>query len=184
MTKKTSQTKQGSPSCDPAELFNQFGSAVYAYALHMLAMPSQAEEILSETFLRICSRKDQYRSQGSPQAWVFTIVHRLCIDYLRAKARRGNPTALPDSLASSQPSPLAVSLHNEQKRIVVEAIESLPAQQKEVVMLKTYGQLTFRQISDCLGIPLNTALGRMHSAIKLLSRNPSVAKIGIPENEL
>ena len=184
MTKETSQTKQSSPPCDPAELFDQFGSAVYAYALHMLAKPSQAEEILSETFLRICSRKDQYRSQGSPRAWVFAIAHRLCIDFLRVKARRGNPTVLPDTLVSSQPSPLAVSQQNEQKQIVVEAIEKLPAEQKEVVMLKTYGQLTFRQISDCLGIPLNTALGRMHSAIKLLSRNPSVAKIGTPENEL
>ena len=181
---KTSKHKQRLASCDPAELFSQLGSVVYGYALHMLAEPAQAEDVLGETFLRVCSRKDQYCGRGSMKSWVLGIAHRLCIDILRTRVRRGKTVRLPQSLASSEPSPIDRSERNERNTIITEAIEKLPAEQKEVVMLKIYGQLTFREISDTLGIPLNTALGRMHHAIKHLARDPSLAKIGMMKNGL
>ena len=181
---KASKQKQRLASCDPAELFSELGRAVYGYALHMLRDPGQAEDVLSETFLRVCSRKDQYREQGNIRSWVLCITHRLCIDVLRSKARQGKPVLFPESLVSSEPSPADRSEKNEQNRIIAEAIEKLPAEQKEVVMLKVYGELTFRQISETLGIPLNTALGRMHLATKRLAINPSLARIGREANEL
>ena len=181
---KTSKHKQRLASCDPAELFSQLGSVVYGYALHMLADPGQAEDVLGETFLRVCSRKEQYRGQGSIKSWVLGIAHRLCIDVFRTRGRQGKPVRLQESLVSSEPSPVDRSERNERNRIIAEAIEKLPAEQKEVVMLKIYGQLTFREISDTLRVPLNTALGRMHSATKRLALDPSLAKIGMTENEL
>ena len=184
MTDKPSEKRQTAASCDPAELFSQLGSAVYGYALHMLGEPGQAEEVLSETFLRICGRKGQYRGQGSIRGWVLTITHRLCIDVLRLKTRRNEPAGLPETLASSEPSPLALTEGAERRRIVVAAIERLAPEQKEVVMLKIYGGLTFREISQTLGIPLNTALGRMHRAINRLGRDPGLSKIGTIENEM
>jgi len=184
VTDKPSRKNRAPASCEPAELFSQLGPAVYGYALHMLAEPGQAEEVLSETFLRICSRKLQYRSQGSVRSWVLGITHRLCIDVLRLRARRGNPAGLPETLVSSEPSPAALSQRSECKQLLIAAIENLPAEQKEVVMLKIYGHLTFREISELLDIPLNTALGRMHLAIKRLAQNPSLAKIGITKNEM
>lgn len=51
-------------------------------------------------------------------------------------------------------------------------------------MLKIYGGLTFRDIAEALGIPLSTALGRMHLAINRLGRDPSLSKIGTIENEM
>ena len=184
MTDKPSEKRQTAASCDPAELFSQLGSAVYGYALHMLGEPGQAEEVLSETFLRICGRKGQYRGQGSIRGWVLTITHRLCIDVLRLRTRRDKPAELSESLACDDPSPAASTELGERRRIVVAAIEKLPPGQKEVVMLKIYGGLTFREISQSLRIPLNTALGRMHLAIKRLSRDPSLSKIGTIENEM
>ena len=181
---KTSKPKQRLTSCDPAELFSQLGSVVYGYALHMLADPGQAEDVLGETFLRVCSRKDQYRGRGSIKSWVLGIAHRLCIDTFRTRARRRNPVRLSESLASSEPSPVNRSERDERNRIVAEAIEKLPAEQKEVVMLKVYGQLTFREISETLRVPLNTALGRMHLATKRLALDPNLGKIGLIKDEL
>ncbi len=181
---KTSKHKQRLASCDPAELFAQLGSVVYGYALHMLAKPEHAEDVLSETFLRVCSRKDQYCGRGSVKSWVLGIAHRLCIDIFRIRSRRGKQVQLQQSLASSEPSPVDRSQRNERNRIIVEAIEKLPAEQKEVVMLKVYGHLTFREISDTLRVPLNTALGRMHSATKRLALDPNLARIGMTDNEL
>lgn len=184
MKQKTSKDGRHLSSADVAELFGELGPAVYGYALHILRDPGQAEDVLGETFLRVCSRKEQYSGQGSVKSWVFGIAHRLCIDVFRRRGRQGEPVRLSESLASSEPSPLDRSKKNEQDKIIAEAIDKLPAEQKEVVMLKVYGQLTFREISDTLSIPLNTALGRMHSATKRLALDPSLVKIGRNENEL
>lgn len=128
VTDNPSKKKQSPASCDPAELFSQLGSAVYGYAPHMLGEPGQAEEVLSETFLRICGRKAQYRGQGSIRGWVLAISRRLCIDRLRLKTRRGEAPGLPETLACSEPSPLALAELGERRRIVVAAIEKLPAE--------------------------------------------------------
>lgn len=169
---------------DPAELFARLGSAVYAYALGMLKNQADAQDVLSETFLRICRRKEQYQGQGSLRAWVFSITHRLCLDLFRTRARHIGTQSITEKLQSSQPSPLALSEKRERREILLTAIDKLSAQQKDVVMLKIYGDLTFREISQTLAIPLNTALSRMHQALKYLRRNPSLANMETLKYEL
>ncbi len=184
MKNMTSNNHPGSASCDPAELFRTLGASVYGYAMSMLRNAAEAEEVLSETFLRVCKNKEQYSGLGSLRAWVFSIAHRLCMDVLRDRKKSTKLVSLPEHLVSADPRPAVVAQKREQRSIIAEAIESLSVEQKEVVMLKIYGSLTFLQISQTLGIPLNTALGRMHQGLRKLSRNPTLAKIGRTENEL
>ena len=92
--------------------------------------------------------------------------------------------SLPEQLVSDVPPPRVVAEKQEQRAIIEEAIKRLSVEQKEVITLKMYGGMTFRQISQTLGIPLNTAMGRMHQGLKQLCRNPTLAKIGRTENEL
>ncbi len=178
MKNRSSNDNPDPPSCDPAELFRTLASAVYGYAISVLGNPADAEEVLSETFLRVCKKSDQYHGRGSIRAWVFSIAHRLCIDVLRRKAKLIRPVSLPEQLPSAQPSPTVLTERHEQQAIIVAVVEKLPAEQKEVVMLKIYGNLTFREISETLDIPLNTALSRMHQALKRLARDPSLGEIG------
>ncbi len=177
MKNQSSNDNPGPASCDPAELFRTLASAVYGYAMRVLGVAADAEEVLSETFLRVCEKKEQYDGRGSLRAWVFSIAHRLCMDVLRRKGKLARPVSLPEQLASAEPSPTVLSERHEQQAIIVAVVEKLPAEQKEVVMLKIYGGLTFREISETLDIPLNTALGRMHQALKHLAGNPNLGKI-------
>ena len=177
MKKQNSNDNPDQASCDPAEMFRTLAGPVYGYAMSVLGNPADAEEVLSETFLRVCKKCDQYHGRGRIRAWVFSIAHRLCIDVLRRKARHTKPMSLPEQLASGQPSPTVLTERHERETIISAAVEKLPPQQKEVVMLKIYGGLTFREISEALNMPLNTALGRMHQALKRLARDPSLGKI-------
>ena len=154
---------------------------MYGYAMSVLGKAAEAEEVLSETFLRVCKNKEQYSGRGSLRAWVFSIARRLCVDVLRGRAKS---VSLPEQLASADPPPAVLTEKQERQAIIAEAIKRLSDEQKEVVMLKIYGGLTFRQISQTLGIPLNTALGRMHQGLKRLGRDPNLAKIGRTENGL
>ena len=184
MKNKTSNKNPDSASCDPAELFRTLGAAVYAYARRVLGGAADAEEVLSETFLRVCKNKEQYSGRGSIRAWVFSIAHRLCMDVVRDKAKLAKPVSLPEQLMATDPPPTVLTENQEQRAIIADAIEKLSSRQKEVVNLKIYGGLTFREISETLGIPLNTALGRMHQALKQLGRDPSLGRIGRAENGL
>ena len=184
MVNKTSNNNPDPASCDPAELFRTLAAAVYGYAMSMLGKPADAEEVLSETFLRVCKSKEQYSGRGSIRAWVFSIAHRLCIDVLRDRAKSVELLSLPEQLPSTKPSPTVLTDKRERQAIIAEAIKRLADEQKEVIMLKIYGRLTFRQISQTLGIPLSTALGRMHQGLKRLGRDPNLAKIGRTENGL
>ncbi len=184
MENKTSNNNPDPASCDPAELFRTLGASVYGYAMSVLGKAAEAEEVLSETFLRVCKNKEQYSGRGSLRAWVFSIARRLCVDVLRGRAKLTKSVSLPEQLASADPQPTVLSEKQERQAIIAEAIERLSGEQKEVVMLKIYGGLTFRQISETLGIPLNTALGRMHQGLKRLGRDPNLAKIGRTENGL
>ncbi len=184
MKNKTSNKNPDFSACDPAELFRAFGAAVYAYARRLLGETADAEEVLSETFLRVCQKREQYDGRGSLRAWVFSIAHRLCIDVVRDKAKLAKPVSLPEQLMATDPPPTVSIEKQERQTIIAGAIERLSAEQKEVIMLKIYGGLTFREISETLGIPLNTALGRMHQALKQLGRDPSLGRIGRSENGL
>lgn len=165
------------PDSSPAELFSRFGSAVYAYALRVLTKPAEAEEIVSETFLRICKTKEKYRGQGSIKGWVFSIAHRLCLDMIRVKARQGKRVSFPEQLPAEEISSPPLVLEHEQERIIRAAVEKLSAEQREVIMLKIYGGLTFSQISQTLHIPLGTALARMHQGLKRLRLDPDLEKL-------
>ncbi len=160
------------------------GSAVYGYALFMLKDPADTQDILGETFLRICRKKEQYSFHGNIRSWVLSIARRLCIDLLRGRARRVKTESFSWPLSSSHPSPSALSEEHERREIILAAVEKLSFEQKDVVMLKIYGGLTFQEISRTLGIPLNTALGRMHQALIHLRRNPALARIGTADDDL
>ncbi len=177
MKNKTANNNPDPASCDPAELFRRLGAAVYGYAMSVLGKAAEAEEVLSETFLRVCKNKEQYSGRGSIRAWVFSIAHRLCIDVLRDRAKVTKPVSLPEQLASTDPSPTVLAEKQERQAIITEAVVRLSAEQKEVITLKIYGGLTFLQISQTLAIPLNTAIGRMHQGLKRLSRDPNLAKM-------
>lgn len=184
MKNRTSDNNPGSASCDPADMFRTLGASVYGYAMSVLGKPADAEEVLSETFLRVCKHKEQYRGRGSIRAWVFSIAHRLCMDVLRGKGKSAKSVRLSEHLVSADPWPMVLAQKRERQAIVAKAIERLSAEQKEVIKLKIYGGLTFRQIGQALKIPLNTAMGRMHQGLKRLGRDPSLAKIGRTENEM
>ena len=182
MKNMTSNNHSGSASCDPAELFRTLGASVYGYAVSVLANAAEAEEVLSETFLRVCKNKEQYSGLGSLRAWVFSIAHRLCMDVLRGKKKSTKSVSLPEQLVSADPSPALLSQKQEQRAIIAEALERLSAEQKEVVMLKIYGDLTFLQISQALGIPLNTALGRMRYALINLKKKMKENSLAYDKN--
>lgn len=139
---------------------------------------AEAEDLAQETWLRVLRSPGAFRG-GSFRAWLLRVARNLAIDrsrrrapalWLDAPAEGAGPDApplvevLPDDGA---PAPDAALLGAEDRARLLAAVRALPGPQRDVFLLRAAG-VAFADIAAHFGIPLNTALGRMHYAMKTL----------------
>jgi RNA polymerase sigma-70 factor (ECF subfamily) len=127
-----------------------------------------AEDIFQDAFLKMIKtmREGRYSEQGKFLPWAMRVAHNLCMDHFR-KVRNNIPVTLPDGMDISQlfgGTTETASDKMEQRQVnasVRQLIEQLPEEQREVIVLRMYGDLSFKEIADLTSVSINTALGRM-----------------------
>lgn len=146
---------------------------VYTYILINVKDRELAEDLFQDTFIKVINslKSGKYNDEGKFLSWVMRIAHNLIIDYYR-KAKQlqtvSNDACEYDLFNSSQFSEKNVEQEIISEQIVKEVkglIEFLPEDQKEVVMLRHYVGMSFKEIADHTGVSINTALGRMRYAL-------------------
>lgn len=156
-------------------LYDRYARIVFGYALRMLGDRQLAEELLQEVFFRAWQQGGAYSSaRGTFVTWLLSIAHNMAIDELRKRRRRPQKAESdePESiLAAVADSGIGVedevwlgSLHD----IVAEALQDLPAPQREAIELAYFRGFTQREIADHLGEPLGTVKTRMRLGLQKL----------------
>lgn len=133
--------------------------------------PSAAHEIAQEVWLRLVQADPDLPSEAAFRAYCFTVARRVLIDRHRRRRARVQLVAVEDldRTASTGPAPDA-GLHEAQVREVVEReLAGMKPEIAEVFRERTTGTATFREIAERQGVPLNTALGRMHRATQKIA---------------
>jgi len=154
-------------------LINRHRSKVYTYILLTIKNQPLAEDLFQETFIKVIQslRGGKYRDNGRFLSWVIRIAHNLIIDHFR-KEKQMNSVSNDDSevdlfnckkLSDSNIEELIVS--SQIKAEIRTLINELPDDQREVVLLRHYGGLSFKEIADQTDVSINTALGRMRYAL-------------------
>jgi RNA polymerase sigma-70 factor (ECF subfamily) len=156
-------------------LVGEFGDRLYRFARRMVGERA-AEDLTQEVLLRVMRSVGDYSPTGRFESWLFTIASRLAIDEARRrKAENLRSEADPEGglgrTLSKTPEPPQQAEDEERRRAILEAVERLPLDQKQVFLLREEGGLSFREIAEIVGCPLNTALGRMHYAMESLRRH-------------
>lgn len=131
-----------------------------------------AEDIFQDTFLRVIHtlQKGKYEESGKFLPWVIRIARNLAMDYYR-KTKRMPTISSSDSddifanMNFVQKNSEDETISKQNKTALRELIKQLPAEQKEVLILRHYGELSFKEIADLTHCSLNTALGRMRYAL-------------------
>lgn len=138
-------------------------------AIYMLVKDKYvAEDIFQEAFLKIIKtmREGKYSEQGKFLPWAIRVAHNLCMDHFR-RTRKDIPVTLADGRDISDIIPLMVGSpadNMERRQVnagVRQLIEQLPEDQREVIVLRMYADLSFKEIADITSVSINTALGRM-----------------------
>ncbi|MFM7770443.1 MAG: RNA polymerase sigma factor [Bacteroidota bacterium] len=160
------------------ELLNRVQSKVFA-KIHMYVRDYElAQDLFQDTICKaLQALKDgQYNEEGKFGAWLMRIAHNLCIDHFRNAKKmqfvRGNEDYNPlDYVSDSAKNVEQLVAKREVSKEVKQLIALLPAEQKEIVMMRIVYDMSFKEIADQLNISINTALGRMRYALINLRKN-------------
>ncbi len=150
--------------------FDEHAPALALFARQFVPSHADAEDIVQEAFVRFWKRG--LNRINDPKAYLFQCVKRSALDFLRQHHRRVHrerAVAREDQSASEAMFLGSVEQH-EERELLEAALRELPDEQREVVVLKVWGDLTFPQISDVLEIPTNTAASRYRYALAALRK--------------
>lgn len=158
------------------ELVNRHRSRIYSYILSTIKNKALAEDFFQDTFIKVIKtlKGGKYNEEGKFLPWVMRISHNLMIDYFRKEKRfRKVSGKSRDNEEYDVFSTIGYDELNMEERLikaqvkadVKELIERLPDEQKEVVKLRHYYDMSFKEISDITNVSINTALGRMRYAL-------------------
>jgi RNA polymerase sigma-70 factor (ECF subfamily) len=133
-----------------ASLYEEYYDRVARYAFTRIGNRHEAEDIASDTFLKALESLSGYKDQGIPmQAWLFRIAHNLVVDYLR-KSSKNKEMPIEMLKTVDDADPAATAEINIQMESVKEAMEQLTPDQREVLQLRFFGELTSREVSDIM----------------------------------
>ena len=160
-------------------LLNRNQSKLFSYILFVVRDQDTANDIFQETFVKVITKLHQrkYTTSGKFGAWIMRIAHNVIMDWYREqKAERiVEPTEDNDLSNLGGKDLLDSGIENQFVREQVmndvkKMMNMLPATQREVVFMRFYQQLSFKEIAEMTNVSINTALGRMRYAILNLRR--------------
>jgi len=180
---------EGEQSCFE-ELIHRHKNKVYAYISLYIRDQALAEDIFQDTFLKVIQsvKAGKYYEDGKFLSWVMRIAHNLIIDHFR-RLRQMNTMSNDDyesdlfnskSLAEKNIEEDLVRI--QVKKDVRKLISMLPYDQREVVILRHYTGLSFKEIAEITGVSINTALGRMRYALINMRKMINEKKISLTVN--
>jgi len=163
-----------------ATLVRRHQAALYNFALRQVRVPQQAEDVIQETFVRVVQNAADFKHEARFTTWVYTITRNLCIDHLRKKALRKHPSldetrgeegegpTLGEQTADPRASVDREATGTELKERIARAVDTLPAEQREVFLMREIANLPFKEIAEITGVPENTVKSRMRYALERL----------------
>jgi RNA polymerase sigma-70 factor (ECF subfamily) len=161
-----------------SRLIERHSSRVYDYIRMMVKDRELADDIYQETFIKVVKVIDEgrYKENGKFLSWVMRIAHNQVIDHFRSEKQNKsvNEASAGYDILSTQrltTSSIEEQMVGEQiEADVRRLVELLPDEQREVVRLRYYGGLSFKEIAEHTEVSINTALGRMRYALINLRR--------------
>lgn len=154
------------------QLILRFKTQVYTYIVCKVKNKALAEDIFQDTFIKVINtiKKGKYNDEGKFLPWVMRIAHNLIIDHYRKNTRmpfikNSDEFDIFDIIKNPEASAQEKLEKNQVLSDVKSLIKFLPSDQKEVLMMRLYYDMSFKEISETTNVSINTALGRMRYAL-------------------
>ncbi len=149
------------------KLYHETRTAVYAFSLSITKNPADSEDVLQETYLKIWANAENYKTKGSPMAWILTIAKNLSLMKLREKKRHQDMEPeewdmnfhLPDTVGTI-----------DDRHLLEAALNLLSEEERKIILLHAVSGLKHREIAELLDMALATVLSKYHRGLKKLRK--------------
>ncbi|MBX3127334.1 MAG: RNA polymerase sigma factor [Polyangiaceae bacterium] len=163
-------------------LVSRYKTPIYNFVMRHVRQPETAEDLTQEVFLRVVQNAAEFKHEARFSTWLYTIARNLSVDQLRKASHRRHPSldqpvgnspdarTLSDSVADGHPTASAerTAASNQMASCIVNAVDALPDDQREVFLLREIANLPFKEIADIVGVGENTVKSRMRYALERL----------------
>ncbi|AGC78615.1 RNA polymerase sigma-70 factor (ECF subfamily) [Nonlabens dokdonensis] len=153
-------------------LITRHKQRIYSFIFSKVMDRDITEDIFQDTFIKVIRtlKKGKYNEEGKFLPWVMRIAHNLVIDHFRRNKRMPkfqsrNDFDIFDVISDGEESMEYDMITNQMHEDVRKLVEELPADQKEVLTMRIFKEMSFKEIAACTDVSINTALGRMRYAL-------------------
>ncbi len=149
------------------DLYDRYGEMLYRFLLVRLGSPADAEDVLQETFCRFARYAVRWKLVRDPKMFVFRVARNEANRFLRGRIRSSKGA----SANPEEPTGFAAAFESPKEEaavLILTGLDKLPGEQREVIQLKIFEGLTFKEISAICGISANTAASRYRYGIDRL----------------
>lgn len=173
---------QGGDRSAFAVLVRRHKTAIYNFILRQIRAAQVAEDLVQDVFVKIVHNANEFKHEARFTTWAYAIARNICIDHLRKMSLRKHPSldqssqddgdgpTLGERTADKTPgaSVERAAIGNELAVRITQAVELLPAEQREVFLLRELANIPFKDIAEITGVPENTVKSRMRYALERL----------------
>ncbi len=150
-------------------LYQNTDKSIYGFILSIVKNPTDAEELMQETYLKVWTSAGSYHSQGKPLAWMFTIARNLC--YMRFRDQKHEADVGLSELFEMETADLCPQIEDAADKLVLNAaLHHLSEEERQIVLLRTAAGMKHREIAADLELPLATVLSKYNRAMKKLQK--------------
>lgn len=157
------------------QLVRRYSPRLLGYFVRSVTNRADAEDLLQEVFLRVVGSLKKYRERERFEYWLFRLAHNLVIDYWRKRRTtltvsqdRGGQVTAETTVSSKDPGPDRVAAAKDDADRLGRALEMLPIEQRDTLLMRYFGGLSYAEIAKSAGCPLGTVLARAHRGVAKL----------------
>lgn len=146
-------------------LYERYSRRVSARCHGMVGDPADVDDLVQETFLRVLRYRSGFRGDARFSTWLYRIASNVCLDHMKARGKRAASNSDLASVTSIGNGP---SAHRERLAVLETALDRLPADKRELLLLCRLGGLSYTQLAERLGAREGTVRVRVHRAVTQL----------------
>ncbi|MBP7496158.1 MAG: sigma-70 family RNA polymerase sigma factor [Bacteroidales bacterium] len=154
------------------KLFRRHKDKIYTYIVILVKDKDLADDMFQDTFIKVINtlKSGYYNEEGKFISWVYRIAHNLIIDHFRRNTKMPifdskNDTDIFRKVKIYDDNIEDKMVEEQVYKDIRNLVELLPSEQKDVLLMRHYANLSFKEIADISGVSINTALGRMRYAL-------------------
>ena len=164
-------------------LVRRWEKSIYSFLLRHAGKPEEAKDLCQESFIRAYRSLKQLRDPQKFSTWMYRIALNVCRDEMKKRQRRktfslngfdevgeDNPNSGLKMARNASSDPHAAAQNRDVKVLLNRALQSIPEEQRVVIIMKEYQGLKFTEIAETLGISVNTAKSRMYYGLSALKK--------------